>query len=104
MSRAQKPRDKAWMPADYEVRDIECLQALAEGKAGEVEQKRALQWVIDRAAGDGELSFRSDDDGGDRETAFAEGRRFVALQIKKMISMPGPVVAAMRKKEERKNG
>jgi hypothetical protein len=98
-----KPRDPAWLPAPYQTRDIECVKAVAEGKAGPEEQKRAIKWIMDTAAGDGELSFRSDTDGGDRETAFAEGRRFVALQIKKLRDMPGPVVAELRKKEEKRN-
>ena len=96
-----KPRDPAWLPAKYETRDIECIKAVAKGEGGPEEQMRAIKWIIDIAAGDGELSFRSDGDGGDRETAFAEGRRFVALQIKKLRDMPGPVVAGIRAKEER---
>lgn len=32
-----------------------------------------------------DLSFRSDDHGGERDAAFAEGKRYVGLQMKKII-------------------
>ena len=57
----------------------------------------ALRWIVNVAAGTYEPSFRSDADGGDRETAFAEGRRYVGMQIVKLSNMPQNVVAAMRK-------
>lgn len=82
-----KPRRRAWLPPDYEVPDIGALKALAEGVASEGQQKRALRWILDKACGrlDG-TPFRSDADGGERETAFDLGRRFVAEQIVKMVT------------------
>lgn len=103
MSKAQ-PRDRAWMPAEYTVRHVECLKALSEGKAGEHEQRIAYDWIVSIASGIHELSYRSDSDGGDRETAFAEGRRFVGMQIEKLAKMPPRILAAMRSQEEKKNG
>lgn len=93
----RKPRDPAWKPADWSETDVMAFKALATGTANEGQQKHALDWLIRVAAGTYELSYRSDQDGGERETAFAEGRRFVGLQVVKMINMPNEVVAKLRK-------
>lgn len=95
---ARKPRDPAWMPVAYDVPEIAAVKALALGEATAVQQQLALKWMIENAAGTYDLSYRSDADGGERETAFAEGRRFVGLQLVKLINLPPRVVAAMRDK------
>jgi hypothetical protein len=94
----RKPRDPAWFPAPYEARDVEALQALQRGDADAAQQALALNWIIETAAGTYEPSFRSDSDGGERETAFAEGRRFVGLQVVKMIKMSPRMIATLRSK------
>ncbi|WP_456389734.1 hypothetical protein [Profundibacter sp.] len=93
-----KPRPKAWMPVEYGAPEVEALQALKRGEANEHQQRLALDWIINKAAGTYEISFRSDADGGERETAFAEGRRFVGLQSVKMLAMTGKMIAALRSK------
>ena len=94
----RKPRIPAWQPVETDPDDAEALKALVRGDASEEQQRRAVNWFITKAAGTYDLSFRSDAEGGDRETAFAEGRRFVGLQAVKLINMPGPVLAELRKK------
>ena len=85
MANIKKPLDKdPWKPVTVELADTTALQALAEGKANEGQQKRALDWIIRAAAGAYDLSFRPGLD-GDRVTAFAEGRRFVGLSIIKEL-------------------
>ncbi len=64
---------------------VSAIKALANGEARPDQQKLALDWIIDDLARTYDLSFRPDDAGGDRESAFAEGRRFVGLQLRKMI-------------------
>lgn len=91
-----KPRDRAWLPATYTVHDVTALQALSRGEAQPHEQKRVLDWIINNCAGTYDLSFRSDSDGGDRETAFAEGRRFVGMQVVKMVNLAPAIVAKLR--------
>lgn len=93
-----KPRQRAWIPPDYNDAHVTALQALSRGEANEKEQKRALDWIINNCAGTYELSFRSDQDGGDRETAFAEGRRFVGMQVVKMVNMAPAVLQQLRNK------
>jgi hypothetical protein len=70
-------------PAPYELPDIAAMQALAAGAADSDQQKRALDWVINHAAGTYDLEYRSDA----RDHAFVSGRRFVGLQIVKMLKL-----------------
>ena len=78
----------AWLPPHVTKAEASAIRALAKGEADEVQQKRALQWVVQYAAGIGDLCYRPGPD-GDRETAFAEGRRFVGLQITRLVNMSG---------------
>ncbi len=96
----RKPRTPAWVPVGYSTADVTAIQALAQGVANEGQQKRALDWIIRSAAGAYELSFRSDADGGARETDFAEGRRFVGLQVVKLANMSGAALDILRKQEK----
>jgi hypothetical protein len=67
---------------------VAALKALGEGKARADQQVRAANFIIENLAGTYDLSFRPDDKGGERESAFAEGRRFVGLQIRRVIAQP----------------
>ncbi|API59525.1 hypothetical protein BSL82_09550 [Tardibacter chloracetimidivorans] len=75
---------QAFTPPDYDVADVEAFQALARGDCPSHLQQRALRWVIEAAAGTYDLSYRPT---SDRDTCFAEGRRFVGLQIVKMLKI-----------------
>lgn len=68
----------------YELADAYAIQALARGDASEDMQRRALDWIVNKACATYDVSFQPD---GDRETAFAEGRRFIGLQIVKMMKL-----------------
>lgn len=94
-----KKRDPSWYPSQYDKPDIFAIKAVADGTASEDQQKRAIAWLINKAAMTYDVSFRSDADGGDRETAFAEGRRFVGLEIVKMINMPHSIAAKIGTKD-----
>ena len=95
---SSKGRAPAWLPVDYDAPTVEALQALQRGEAAPHQQKLALDWIINKACGSYDVSFRSDQDGGDRETAFAEGRRFVGLQTIKLLSLSGAMIDALRQK------
>lgn len=66
---------------DFDAADSAAIRALTEGKATADQQRRALDWIIYFAAATYDVSFRPDALGGDRATAFAEGRRFVGNSI-----------------------
>lgn len=82
MSAAKPPAYLA--PPEYDLADVTAFQALSRGDASPDLQMRALKWLIEGAANTYGLSF---DPQSDRGTAFAEGRRFVGLQVVKMLKL-----------------
>src|SRR4051812_7230668 len=76
-----------WKPAPYEPADAAAIQALQAGAATPAQQKRALAWIIRECCRTYDLSFRPGGPDGDRDTAFAEGRRAVGLQLVTMVNV-----------------
>lgn len=72
-----------WRPADYDVSDHLAVQALAKGRADAAQQERAWAWIL-FAAGYGDKSFRAGGLAGQRDTDFAEGKKWVAEQMIKL--------------------
>jgi hypothetical protein len=82
-----KPKAWPWEPADYDETVVYAIRALRSGEALPHQQMIVWNWLMYvSGAGDGfdDLSFRPGAD-GDRATTFAEGKRFVGLQAKKML-------------------
>src|SRR5690554_3290297 len=71
-------------PADYDKSVVAAVKALVAGVASEAQQKRVMEWIIQDVARVHDLSMFTGPD-GERLTAFAEGRRFVGLQVLKML-------------------
>ena len=76
---------------DYDIPTVAAIQALERGEATDQQQKWAINWLVNVAAGTYNTSFSSE---GDRETSFAEGRRFVGLNIVKLLKLN---LSALRK-------
>lgn len=83
----QKSAPEPWMPAEYEIADVAAIQAIFRGDATPDQQKRALNWVIERAAGTYDMSYIPGGADGARNTDFAEGKRFVGNSIVKMLKI-----------------
>ena len=66
--------------------DVYAMQAMATGTANEQQQKRALAWIINHACMTYHQSFRPGIN-GERDTCFAEGRRFVGNQIIRLTKL-----------------
>lgn len=96
MVRKHEPRPRAWLPADYDAADIEAVKAVHAGEADAYQQRRALEWIIKIVAGTYEEPFRSDGEGGERETSYALGRAYVGRQVVKAINMPPALIAKLR--------
>lgn len=79
------PTGAAWAPARHELPDAAAIKALQSGTATADQQQRALKWIIEEACRTYDLSFRPQ---SSRETDFAEGRRFVGLEIVKLLNIP----------------
>lgn len=74
------PRPEAWKPTEWEPEDAHAVQAFMQGRASEDQQRRAAAFIVNQVCGTYDLSFRPD---SDRETCFAEGKRFVGLTLVK---------------------
>lgn len=71
------------LPPEWDKADVSAMQALALGKATPEQQQRALNWIIYGAANTYDLDYRTEP----RDHAFVSGRRFVGLQIIKLIKL-----------------
>lgn len=81
-------RKPVHLPQDeWTKADIYALQALATGTASEDQQKRALKYIVENVCQTYQPSYRPE---GDRETAFAEGRRAVGLRLIALIQGINP--------------
>jgi hypothetical protein len=83
-AKPRPPTGAPWSPVPYEPRDYGAIQALARGDATPDQQRHALAWIVELAAGTYDLSYRPD---STHDTAFAEGRRFVGLQLVKLLNI-----------------
>jgi len=99
MSKAKLPDANPVRPADWEVADAAAIQALARGDASPDQQRRALDFIMYEIAGTRDLSFRLGGEDGRRATDFADGKRFVGLQIAKLRTVN---LAAIRQAKEQK--
>jgi hypothetical protein len=83
-----------YFDVDYAAADVSAVQAWAAGTATPDQQKRAYEWVMFHGARVREVTFQPDNA---HATAFAEGRRFVGLQIARLQTLrPGDVAARDR--------
>jgi hypothetical protein len=79
-------------PPAWELADASALQALVRGEADALQQQRALNWIINTACGTYDLDYRPDP----RDHAFVSGKRFVGLELVKLLKIN---TGAFRKQE-----
>lgn len=89
-ARRRKTRFPWVLPIDdIEPADISAVKALAEGTADANAQRRVWKFIREIAAAD-RMSYWPGGDDGRRATDFAEGKRFVADQLRRIQRMvPG---------------
>jgi hypothetical protein len=73
---------RPFTPAPYEVADVTAIHQLEKGEAGPEMQKRALAWII-AISGTYDQSYHDTE----RDTCFAEGKRWVGNSIVKMLKL-----------------
>ena len=83
---------------------VYAVKALFAGKANEHQQGLFTQWLIAEACKKDDMPWFPGGLEGDRDTSFANGRRFVALQVVKALNMPAELVAQMREEESAQRG
>lgn len=76
-----------WKPPAYDNADAAAIQALVQGNATPEQQKRALDWIVNKACGTYDLPYRPGGLDGDRDTSFAIGKQFVGQQIVKLMKL-----------------
>lgn len=81
-----QPQAKPYLPCGYTKSDVYAIKALQLGTATPDQQKMALHWIINVCADTYGMSFRPGGVEGQRETDFAEGKRFVGNQIVKLVN------------------
>ena len=77
-------RDSPMMLAPYEKADAYAVRAITEGHANEGQQRRGMAWIINTLACTYDLSYRPEKP---LESAFAEGKRYVGMQIVKLANI-----------------
>lgn len=85
------PQPKAsppWLPVKYRKADVAAIQAMRRGEATADQQQRAFEYLLVTICDRNGMSYRPGGPEGDRDTAFAEGRRFVGNQIVKLANLP----------------
>lgn len=88
-------RVEPWVPPEYDIADAAALQAFYFGRATEEQQRRAATFIMQKLCGIGELSFRPPAvDPRGLAMSFAEGKRFVGMQILKFAQLNLAVLRA----------
>lgn len=75
-----------WKPAKWDISIAGAIQGLARGDCDPHQQRNALKWIVEELCGYYDISYRPGQS-GERDTAFAEGKRFVGAQIVKMTKV-----------------
>ncbi len=81
-----KPLRFPWQYGQVEKEAIFALQAVAQGVANETQQRRAIEFIISDLCESNRMSFYPGDEGR-RATDFAEGKRWVGLQIARILKI-----------------
>jgi hypothetical protein len=89
-----------YRPPPYDLADVHAVRAVAAGTADADQQRRAVRWIVEKAAGKYDWAYRPE---SERDTCIALGRQFVGDQIVKLLNLPGAVLDAMRGGPERGN-
>ena len=92
MAAVRKPAERVdrhapWHPPIYEDADALAIQALSRGMATAVQQKKALDWILNYACATYDMAYRPGGAEGERDTTLALGRAFVGQQIVKLIKI-----------------
>lgn len=78
------PKAEPWKPADWKIEEAGAIQQIARGIASPEQQRAGFRFLVERLCGTYDLSYRAS---GALDTAFAEGKRFVGLQLVKFTNL-----------------
>jgi hypothetical protein len=82
--RAKSQPDRPWqMPRIVDI-DIFALQAVAKGIASDAQQVRAFDYIVRVLCETDRMTFWPGGEDGKRATDFAEGKRWVGIQLRRI--------------------
>jgi len=87
LQRAKSQPDRPWQMPQIEDADIFALQAMATGTANAGQQQRAYEYVVRALCETDRMSFWPGGEDGKRATDFAEGKRWVGVQLRRIEKM-----------------
>ncbi len=86
-SRPKCQPDRPWQIPRIEDADIFAIQAVANGTASDAQQQRAYRYVVRTLCETDRMTFWPGGEDGKRATDFAEGKRWVGLQLRRIEKM-----------------
>lgn len=91
-----KPELRPWFPYKWErqLSAVYALKALQTGEATKDQQQVALDFLIKNLCGTYEMTYMPD---SQRDSDFAEGKRWVGNQMIKLLKLTGEEIDAVRK-------
>jgi hypothetical protein len=87
LSRPKSQPDRPWRMPQIEDADIFALQAVAKGTANNAQQLRAYEYVVRTLCETDRMTFWPGGEDGKRATDFAEGKRWVGVQLRRIEKM-----------------
>jgi hypothetical protein len=92
MPEAKKPPIALpWLPIQlrpgFKKHHAVFVQQFARGELDKEGQIQLYDFLVTTLCGTYDLSFREDKDGGDRATNFAEGKRFIGMELVKLSKL-----------------
>lgn len=82
-------KEQPWHLPDHDEEVVYAVRAVEQGIANAAQQQifwRYLMYVTAASEEFADVSYRPDDKGGERNTVFAEGKRFVGLMIRRLFN------------------
>jgi hypothetical protein len=84
---AKAQPDAPWKVPATEDYDVFAVQALAKGIANEGQQQRAYRYIVRILCETDRMSFWPGGDDGRRASDFAEGKRWIGIQLRRIERM-----------------
>jgi hypothetical protein len=91
-------------PAEYDEKVIMAVRAFHEGKASRGQQMLFRYWLLNAVCRVDDMSFRIGGEDGRRATDFAEGKRYVANQYRKMLNPITLAATQMKRRAGKRRG
>lgn len=82
-------KEQPWHLPDHDEDVVYAVRAVAQGIANAEQQQifwRYLMYVTAASEEFADVSYRPDEKGGERNTVFAEGKRFVGLMFRRLFN------------------